>query len=354
MGIFTTSQLSFSGEEIREIGEFVMEKTIGEETELRTIHRLDTGIKASKKIGIVGELGLIGKAGQGCDPTPDTPSATITEKTWDPKPVQMRIKECWTDWLDSFFVYFLKPGVMKSDMTDTDAAEYIQMLTIPALKKTMWRLAWFGDTNAANSDDSPAGVITPGIDVDFFNIFDGFWPQIYSIVASDSTRRYTISENAEATKSAQLALAAGKAYTILEDLYSNCDPRLIQEGNLMFVVTRSIFNNYATYLESKSTDASFIRIEGGFETLRFRGIPVINMPVWDDIIRAYFDNGTTYQYPHRAVLMRSENMPLGLEEEGSHLELDIHHDKVTRHLYTDAYWTMDAKVIQDNRIQAAY
>lgn len=354
MGIFTTSELTFTGEEVRDISELVFEDTIGAETELREIHRIDTGIVAAKKIGIVGELGLVGVAGEGCDPTPDTNNAPIVQKAWDPKPVQFRSEECFADWLASFFVYFLKPGVQKSDMTDTAAADYIRMVLVPALKKMMWRLSWFNDTNHANSDDSPAGVISPTSPLAYFNILDGFWAQIFDIVAANSTRRYTISENAEATYTLQSALAAGKSYTILNKLYEGADPRLISSGDLIFVVTRSIYDNYYTYLESKSVDLSFVRIEDGAKNLYYRGIPVISMPVWDDIIRAHFDNGTTWQYPHRAVLMKKENMPIGLEETESHLELDIFTDKKSKKLITDAYFTMDVKVIIDHMIQVAY
>lgn len=236
MAIFTQSQLTFSGEEVREMGELIMEKTIGEETELSTIHRIDTGIVASKKIGLVGELGRVGVASEYCDPTPDTNNAPVAQKTWAPKPVQFRSKECWEDWINSFYVYGMKMGINKSDLTGTDAADYIQMLVTSAIKKAMWRIAWFNDVNHANTDDSPAGVITAGVSTSYYTILNAFWNQIFAIVGSDSDRRYTISENAEATKALQLALAAGKSYTIFEKLYSDADPRLIDEGNLMFVV----------------------------------------------------------------------------------------------------------------------
>lgn len=353
MAIFTPAQLTFNGEEVGAASELIMSE-IFSDGELSSIHRIESGIVAKKQIGLVGDLGIIGRADPGCSPTSDSNNAPVTQKFWDPKSVFARIETCWKDWLPSFFAYTQKLGINRSDITNTDAIDYITELLLKSVKDAMWRIAWFGDENEALVTASPAGNITAGQTIGYHTILDGFWPQIFDIVTADSDRRYTITENAQSTYSTQLALAADKAQTVFENLLTGADMRLRRSPNLMIVCTQTLADNYAKTLEGKAVSESFTRIEDGFDFLRYRGIPVIPIHYWDKVIQTYFDNGTKYYLPHRAVLMEMDNMPVGLEDTSAFSEFMIHNDPVTRKVYTDAGWYMDVKVLENYRVQAAY
>ena len=74
----------------------------------------------------------------------------------------------------------------------------------------------------------------------------------------------------------------------------------------------------------------------------------------DRIIRAYENDGTVYNLPHRAILMVKSNMQIGTEDLSTLSEVDVFYDKKEKKNYVDTEYLIDAKIIEDYLIQAAY
>ena len=142
-------------------------------------------------------------------------------------------------------------------------------------------------------------------------MIDGLWKQIFA----ETLVRYTIGENTEATKVAQLELTSDTALQALRYMYNNIDARAHEADGLAYQMTRSLWNNWKDYLEDKSLVFSLDVAEAGSSRQAYRGIPIVVRNDWDRNILAYNNLGATYLYPHRAILTSTANIPVGTSDE---------------------------------------
>lgn len=354
MSTYNPATHSFNGREIQQLNEGIFEK-VHDLPELNEFHEVKTGIKAKEQIALFGLLGMVGSTGGAdCDTPVDTNVIGGSEKTWDPKQVEVRLVQCVKTLLPSFHAWATKNGVNKPDMIDSAWLKFVEERLAYAMHEAVLRIAWFGDTSHESVDATPSGLLSSGTNKKYFNAINGFWNQIFSIVASDSSKRYTIAENALASKALQEVLAADRGLLTFRNLINKADMRLRNQPDRVIVCTQSLYDNYADYLESQGNDASFLRLESGFTALRYRGTLIIPFEFWDRTIQTSFDNGTTYYRPHRAVMSIPENLQIGLEEESSYSLFQIWYEKKEKKNYMDAEFSIDAKVIEDYLVQTAY
>jgi hypothetical protein len=318
-------------------------------------HTVVPGIKAKQQIPILGNLGLMGKVQANCKPDESTESAVAREKSWEPEYIEDRIAQCWKDIDQSFMVWAMKEGINKANLEDTDISAYLLDIVSDAARKAISRISYFSDPNHTQvGAGSGTEVITAAGDVPFFTPITGYFAQIFASVTAGDTPRVTISENAEATKALQLDLAAGTARSTFQKMMAAADTRLTDQSDLQILVTKSLFDNYAEWLESQALDASFVRNEAGFMTLRFRGIEVVRMDDWDRTIQAYMDLGTTYSLPNRALLISKSHWLLGTESEGTLGQVEGFYDQTEKKYFIDFGFNLDAKLSLDYMAVAAY
>jgi hypothetical protein len=352
MSTFTTSDLTFNGRELQSMSEAVFEDVFLKE-DLNAIHDIVEGIKAKMQIGIAGVLGNVGKEAVTCPPTSD---GTIpwTEKFWDPKDIEARLLQCWKDLLPSFHAWGLKNGCEIANLDGTDYWNFVEERMSDAVEEAIWRIAWFGDT--AEDNVASLGNITDGVDAAYYTMLDGFWPQLIDIATTTPARRAIISENAGISYTAQ-ALADDAALAIFTEMKYGADLRLRGKADLFILCTQSMYDNYAHSLRgttATSGDMAFARIENGFNTLSFEGIPVIPLNIWDRKIQADFDTTVVHHIPHRAVLTYKDNLKIGVGSAGALDEVTTNYDAKSKETFSDACWKMDAKVILDYDVQVAY
>ena len=207
--IINIGSITFNGEEVKALSEAVLE-TLFAKPDLNKIHTLVRGIVAKKQIAILGQLGLVGTVDPGCDPDDSDASIPISEKFWDPTGVFTRLAQCYKALEASFFVWGQNKGVKRPDLTNGDFVNFVEERMIDAITEATWRLSWFGDTDAAAYTASPPGTLGSSAYVKYFNLFDGFWKQAFSIAVADTDRRYVIDENALDAEALQKALAADR------------------------------------------------------------------------------------------------------------------------------------------------
>lgn len=360
MAVITASDLTWNGEEIREISEAIFESSFSK-PQITQFHQVMEGIVAKKQIAFLGRLnGLLGKGTNACGETDATNTVTNSEKFWDPATISDRIPFCWTELKETFFVWGLKKGIEKGDLTSTDLLIYLQEIVQDAIVEAVYRLAYFGDKDAADVNASPAGVLTAGTDVAYFNKIDGFWKQLFAVVAADSDRKTTgiASRNGQSTFADQKFTSADTTNKVvtntLQNMYYEADMRLRERDDLVYITTQSVADQYARELKAANQAFTTERLEGGITSLQSDGIQVIGFHFLDRIIKTYFSDGTKYYLPHRAILTTTENLAVGAEESGSFTDLDVWFDKTANKTYMKFALTMDAKVLEDYLVQVAY
>lgn len=360
MGVITASDLTFNGEEIKAVSEAVFESSFAN-PEMDAFHQIVTGIVAKKQIAILGRLGgLVGKGSGECNPTAGSNKITNSQKFWDPSPVSDRLTECWTDLQDTFFIWGLKKGIQRADLTSTDFLNFVEERLKEAIEEAIWRIVWFSDVDSATTTDSPAGVITAGTDVAYFNKINGFFKQIFAIVTADASRLTSglATKNGQASYTLQAfndTDTTNRVVTkMLQNLRLNSDTRLRNTAGVVILATQSVADQYERELIDSEKAYTTERLENGMSVLKSGGIDVIAVEIWDRIISAYYDNGTVHFRPHRAFLVDPQNMQVGVEGDTDLKELDVFYDKTDKEVHIDFAFLIDAKVVEDYKVQASY
>jgi len=354
-GIIDFTALTLNPEEALSLSEIVFEKVFENPT-LTEVHEVVTGVIYDKFIPIFGKLGMVGKAsthGTGCGVNDSDAEIPTSQKKWSPKEISTRLTHCKKDVPELFKAF--KRRVKALDSYDLEGSEEMQFLAselIESMLEAIWRIAWFADTTADNV--SGGGVITDGIDVEFFDMIDGLFKQIFTAVAGGSIKKISIPENAGTTYVAQDNLPIDRAYEVFKAVYNGADSRLRGVKGAKILATDSMIANWIDFMEDKSLTFQTERAEKGTSKLTFRGIPIVKMDIWDRMIRAYEDDGSAWHLPHRVVFTIPQNIPIGTMDEESMQEVDSFYEKKDKTNILDAVWTEDAKLIQEYLTIVAY
>ncbi|WP_338876963.1 hypothetical protein WBJ53_15000 [Spirosoma sp. SC4-14] len=277
-------------------------------------YKVLTDVNSSTQVVYAQTLDKITYRDSGCDPVYDSKPIVRTEKFWNPRPVEAVLKQCYTDLYGSMFERKLGAGTDRPEIKDTDIEKFILDASVPAAARDLVRmvqLAKYGIT---------AGELTGGAtEVKNYNQVDGFWVHFIAAVAAGLTPRYIIAENTGATTADQ-RLAAGRGQEILRNVYDNQDITMMQvdDSLKMFEVTRAIYNNYYSTLESNNAlESARVMLLNGTKTLSYRGIPLKIVDVVDQYLAADFKFGaganTTITNPHRVVLSVKDNLQVSLD-----------------------------------------
>lgn len=360
MPVLSPSDLAFNGEEVKDMSEAVHEAVFAK-PELGLFHSFVPGIKTKKQIVILGLFNaLTGSGSGGCDPVSNPNTITNIEKFWEPKTVSDRITECWKDLLEIFFIWGTQNGIKKPDLTKTDFWQFMTERRSDSLEEEVLRIIWFSDVDAADVDASPPGVLTSGTNTAFFNKIDGYWKQIFAIVAADASRLTAGlgSRNGQATFAAQEFTATDTTNRVvtltLQNMRFGADTRLRGMDGLQYIVTQSVSDQYERELIDAKLPFTTEAMENGITVLKNGNITVISFDFWDRIIREHFSDGTKFFLPHRALLSVKSNVQIGTEQESNLKEMDSIYDNVTKKNHLDTMYDIDAKIVEDYKIQAAY
>lgn len=348
-----TSGFSFNQEELKEWSQVISELTFGD-PEINSLHQVEQGIKHNKQIVFAGRMGLMGKTVSGCTPN-EISGISLTEKTWTPVFEDFRLPHCAAD-VDTQDKLINQMARMNPDYfnviegSQSTLGNYLVAVVIDGFKENLLRKIWFSDVAADTVANG--GVLTNGTDKGYFDTFDGFFKQMFN---DTSLERITVTKNSGASYAAQ-ELASGEAIAVLKDMYNKADSRLLALTDKRFYVTRSIFDGYLNDLEDiQNQGAGNTMInEDGQMTLRYRGVEVVKMDIWDRVVAAYENDGTAYNLPHRAVLSTPDNLRVGTLSDGDFGTVDAFYDKKDRTNYVDGVYSIDAKYLESYKAVIAY
>jgi hypothetical protein len=352
--IIDFSTLTLNIEEARSLSEVIQEQLYAK-PELNATHEIMTGVEMSKYIPILGKYGLVGKVNPGsCGVNAEAGQIPVSQKLWAPKLISGRLAHC-QDNLPDLLKFWKKSRIAAGTWEDVDneMMAFISDRVSDAVLESQFRIAEFGDIAAdvvANG-----GYLTAGTTKTYFNILDGMWKQIFTDQAGAAiSYRYTINENAGGDKPTQLALATDAALNIFRALYENVDSRAFEGNAPTFQVTKSILDNWKTYLEDTAKNFSLDRMEKGTSLYAYRGITIVERKDWDRTIRAYHDLGATYYLPHRAILTDIANIPIGTSDTESLSELRSWYEMKDKTHYIDFAYKLDQKNLQEELLAVAY
>jgi len=351
------NQFAVSNQAIKDLRELLF-LTILETGDLNRILDVNLGVEQGSRVGGVGEMEPVGRPSTGCKPNWKGSKIATAEKQWLLGQYEVPEEICYADLESTIVQHSMRTGTDRADLTGTD---YMDAIVIPvltkALEKMIMRLAWFGDTEA--DDITGGGIITDGIDPVLFHVCDGLWKRIFALTSASPLQRITIAANSAATKANQISgiRASGVATKIMDDLIYNADPKILQTSDRVLLVTKSIADALAMDIKAnnKGSDLQWQSIFGGFASATvYNQQEIISLPVWDEMIRMFEDDGTIWNKPHRAIYAPKSSLKFGVESKDLIAFLKIwfnDDDQVNRMLVKDKVGTM---TWEDNLIMAAF
>jgi len=271
------------------------------------------GVKTRQQVIFAEPLYKITKVDPGCGTGVNNPTVTRTEKFWEPVNVKAWVDQCWTDLKGTIDEAKLKAGNDKSDLTNTAIEKFMLDLLEPAAYSDFMRMCWLGKT-AINAAELTFGAT----DVPNYNQVDGFWTKLFQGYAAGLIKKVTIAENANAA-GAQ-GLAKGRAYEILSAVFANA-PTVLKQTNKdkkVLFVTRGVYEEYETWLESKdSLESSYTKLQDGQTTLTFRGVPLVIVDIVDQFLDSDFNLAGKVTMPNRVILTVKDNFQVGVDGDSS-------------------------------------
>lgn len=346
---------TFTDDEVRSIQECILEEMIEQPLLTAVFGQIVTGVKNGKEIGFIkSDMGLMLKSGaMGCGGAKDSTYSSIStsKKKWDLKPVHFYNEECENDTRNTFLDLAKNGGIDVYDMTGSEYYALLQSLLAKNLAKNVYVLAWFADTATLNQTDG--GKLKDGVDIKYFNPFDGLFKQLTAIYTANAARRVAITANAGANYAAQDAITDAQCTAVFNDLLRKADPRLANASDKIYISTRSLVQGYRWDMQAKGTDTLMTKQIEGVEVPTANGIPIIESGVWDEIIRAYFNDGTKYDSPHRAILTTKSQLALAFQSNGAMEDLDLFYDKYHAINVVRGEDQIDAKALEDHMFQIA-
>lgn len=340
-GILDMTKFTFEGELIDAISEMVFDEVLNA-PDLNLLHVIYPDIVTTKEVGFVGEGGLVGVKGQGCDPQPQDWKINTRKVKWTPEEWEVLIHACYTDLVDTAAVYSLKTGTEIGDFTDTDYMNIVVIVLANSLKEFLIRLVWFNDVDADNVANG--GLITNGVDVKYFNIIDGLWKQIIIQYTANPAQRITIAENAGATYLAQRLDPTKVRDEYLPNLVYEANMILRAQANGSIFCTQSFYDGYSKSLKGINLESMMVNLIDGRKTLTYDGKPLVAVPVWDKIILAYENNGVKLNNPHRAIYTTKEVLAVGCDDPSSFTDIDVWYNKDERKVKMEGMGKADAKL----------
>lgn len=307
------------------------------------------------KLGWLGDLAPIGNAGAGCSPTYANATQYFAEKTWAIGQYSSPLKWCYQDYMATIAEYALKHGKEIGDIT---ATEIMDIVIAPALEKAIkemyWRIAWFGDTAAANVSNS--GVITNGVSTTLFTAADGLWKRLFAVGTGNAAQVETITANSAATAAAQKSgiLTQGVATGIIDNVLLNADSRIAQNGGVLLMTDSMAKALTHDIKKSYNYQTTWEDVMDGVKMTTYDGVPVYSIAIWDRMIKAYQNNGTTLNLPHRVVYASPKQLLVGTPSDKLLQDFDIFFDRTDRTTKAYLAGSIGTLIGEDDLVHLAY
>lgn len=308
-----------------------------------------------KRVPILFPLSKIGKPSRGCAPEVDSATAKLIEKTWNLKPWDFRLMQCYQDVENALYNLGLKEGVDRPDMNGTPLMELLLRLVEGAVDEMLNRFLWFGDTTGASLPSGSA-------DAEYFKVVDGIWKQIAEMVAANNgIKHIAIAANAEATEAEQMA-AEVDAFAILSDVVNNAPLALrnADASRKQVLVTDAFLTKLKMQLLKQNicTESQFTMREKGIQTVKLLGLEISSVPYWDKEIAESFNNGTKLDNPYRVLYSTRDNLLLGFpvldDQSRTFDDFRAWYDQKDRHMYIDGMGRLDVMAVRPELISVAY
>lgn len=292
--------------------------------------RIMGNVPNKKKMGFVQSLEKIVRRYSGCGFNP-VGSLDIYDREIEVFKQKAEVELCWDEFEDTVFEELFRPGVDISNLQGTQLEQWLLLRVRQAIRLDNQRLAYFGNRSSVN----PA-----------YDTVDGFWTVYYpELVSDDLIPRADTGSGAD--------ISAGEAIDMLKAVTEQADNRLKAMPNNMkrINVSGRVWEAYRSDLEDLGGgDAGRSMLINGQEVLVFRGIPVMPMWRWDQILET--DLGVTK--PNYIEYAATGNKVMATDVQDPAAQIRAWFEDKEEKLYVKARWKMGVDYVHNSLISVGY
>lgn len=277
----------------------IFAKPIFADPDLLNLVRIIPNVKSKKQLAVDNLLEKILKKVTSCARNPSGNIITLSDLYLEVDNVGIDLEQCALTLEDGFLEQFLNSGNKIFDLDGTYIKTYIEQKVVDALKLDIPRVLFFGDKASADAN---------------YNMINGFFRNMFLLAATNPTM---VGPAIPATlPDAYTTAGATAVIGIFRKLY-DAQPRVLRAlpaQRKRFIVNMELaeaLQDAYTTLGSVNGDIFLRRNQDGegLEVFKFKGIDVIGMANWTDIIETDLDGDHKY----RAILTDTQNLVVGTD-----------------------------------------
>ena len=298
------------------------------------LHRVMSDVKTKTNIYKVGALTNIIQGDSGCGFSASG-SVAITDKVIDPQKLKVNIEQCEDAFSQTIFAEAQKNGVDRADIQGTIIEEMIMNAVSRGMRDDLIKAAWFSDAASSHA---------------MYGNFEGFFERILG------GSGYLLDLNSDSAYEAADVIATDGAYKAMKKLYENMPAAMRAiKGQLVAYVTSSVYDNLLSTLEQTGTDSGLQRIQDGVADLKFRGVPIVDMSLWDASLADTSNNPNSAAIGSNAIVITTpDNLVVGTDVTDPMAELSVWYEKKDEKFYLSSKFLFGTQVVFDELIVAAY
>lgn len=290
-----TDNITWEGQ----VADEIFAKPIFTDPDLLNTVRIIPNIKSKKQLAVDNLLEKILKKVNSCARNPSGNLITLSDLYLEVEKVGIDLEQCALTLEDGFLEQFLNSGNQIFNLDGTYIKTYIEGKVVDALKLDVPRVIWFGDTASADAN---------------YNLFDGLWKRIFALGATNTGMvGPAIPATLPDTSTPEGARAFVAIFKALYDKQTRV-LKAVPANRKRFIcnieLAEGLQDAYTT-LGSVNGDIFLRRNQDGegLDVFKYKGIDVIGMAHWTDIIDTDLAGAKTY----RMVLTDTQNLVVGTD-----------------------------------------
>ncbi|MFC5046299.1 hypothetical protein ACFSTE_13315 [Aquimarina hainanensis] len=330
---------------IQDIREISVSKVFHEDT--NNFFTIVPGVKGGQQVAAMKGIEYVTRKSQGCGGPSLSPKFPAISQKWNPQLVEVKIKYCYTEFMQKFTQWGLANGHKIKDLGEADFFQFIVDLVVEAMKLDAQRIVLFGDEEIAGQN-----ILNDENKVQYYDLIKkGLIPtmQYFNTHPELMDNFITLSKNSDPNQ-----------YNLESDYSLNLYEKLVDtyefDGDIL-LSSHKLYKNYENYfkrLAGVGIQSSKDEIQNGIQNLKVDGENITTIKNYDRWRNNDFKVENTVHLPHFALFTKKEHLQLGVDDasalENLHLEYIGGEDE---HFYIKGNYMIDFKMTNPFEFRAA-
>ena len=328
---------------IQDIREVAVSKVFYEDTS--NFFNIVPGIKGGQQVAAMKGIEYVTRKDEGCGGTSLSPKFPAISQFWNPSLASIRIKYCYSDFMQKFTQWGLAKGYNIHKLDEADFFSFIQDLVVEAMKLDMQRLVLLGDESIATQN-----VLGDANKAQFYDVVKkGLIPtlQYFKTITDLQDNFVDLSKNSDAD---QFSFDADYSKNLFEEVVD-----VDEFDGSMLLTSNKLFKNYRNYFKNQfMLESSKKEIQNGIQNLKVDGENIVPIKNYDRWRKNDFTKDGAVHIPHFAIFTNKDHLQVGVDDTAALQNLTLEYiGGDDEHFYIKGNYMIDFKMANPFEFKAA-